>query len=276
MRNDRKAGASVMGRLGFLVRIAAVLMLWSAGSALAAEGRCLAVAEGGPNELPVKQAALKPDEVSISFIGHSTFRIESPGGVLIATDYAGYAGPGRTPDVATMNHAHTTHYTDSPDPAIKHVLRGWNPQGGPAHHDLELADVRIRNVPTDIRSWAGTVEVDGNSIFIFEIGNLCIGHLGHLHHELGPEHIGQIGRLDIVMVPVDGSYTMAQASMINVLKLLRTRLVIPMHYFGASTLMRFLNGMGEAFEVEIKSSPDLIVSEATLPSAPKIVVLPGN
>jgi L-ascorbate metabolism protein UlaG (beta-lactamase superfamily) len=84
-----------------------------------------------------------------------------------------------------------------------------------------------------------------------------------------------IGRLDIVLVPVDGSYTMAQASMIEVLKTLRARLVIPMHYFGTATLQRFLSGMGEGFEIEVKSDPTLIVSAATLPDAPKIIVLPG-
>ena len=42
-------------------------------------------------------------------------------------------------------------------------------------------DVYIRNVPTDIRN-GGAMEADGNSIFIFEVAGLCIGHLGHLHH----------------------------------------------------------------------------------------------
>ena len=45
-----------------------------------------------------------------------------------------------------MNHAHTSHYTDAPDPAIRHVLRGWNPEGGPAVHDVEIGDVRVRKV----------------------------------------------------------------------------------------------------------------------------------
>ena len=69
--------------------------------------------------------------------------------------HAGYAGPGVIPRIVTMNRAHQTHYTDSPDPRIEHVLRGWNPDGGPAQHNLTLGDVVIRNVPTDIRSWSG-------------------------------------------------------------------------------------------------------------------------
>ena len=138
--------------------------------------------------------SLKPSEVRLTFIGHSTFLIESAGGVKIATDYNGVIKPAVMPDIVTMNHAHSTHYTDHPEPEIKHVLRGWNPAGGAARHDLTFQDVRVRNVPTNIRTWAGGgTELYGNSIFVFEIGGLCIGHLGHLHHTLTTQQIAQIG-----------------------------------------------------------------------------------
>lgn len=258
---------------------ALAILVWLFVAAMPSEAqvsRCLAVADSGPRIEPAAftLAQLAPDEVRIRYVGHSTFLIESPEGVTIATDYTGYAG-GIVPRVVTMNRAHSSHYTDNPDPAIEHVVRGWNPEGGPADHQLQVDDVTIRNVPTDIRSWAGGAIPDGNSIFIFEIAGLCIGHLGHLHHELGAEHVGWIGRLDVLMVPVDGSYTIAQASMINVIKLLRARIVLPMHYFGPTTLRRFLDGLGEEFDVEISPTPEIILSEATLPSAPKVLVLPG-
>jgi L-ascorbate metabolism protein UlaG (beta-lactamase superfamily) len=251
-------------------------LLVAAMPAEADVSRCLAIAETSPrlHHAAFKPAALKPDEVRVRFVGHATFLIESHEGITIATDYAGYAG-GVVPDVVTMNRAHSTHYTDTPDPRIGHVLRGWNPEGGAAQHHLRVGDVTIRNVPTDIRRF-GQIMPDGNSIFIFEVAGLCIGHLGHLHHELGPEHVGWIGRLDVVMVPVDGSFTMAQASMINVIKLLRARVILPMHYFGPTTLRRFLDGLSEEFEIEISSSPEVVMSESTLPSAPTVLVLPGR
>ena len=245
-------------------------LAFAALPAQAQVSRCLAVAENSPLVHP---AALAPDEVRIRYVGHSTFLVESPEGITIATDYAGWAG-GEVPDVVTMNRAHSSHYTDSPDPRIPNVLRGWNPDGGPADHQLRLGDVTIRNVPTDIRGLGGTVP-DGNSIFIFEVAGLCIGHLGHLHHELSAEHVGWIGRLDILMVPVDGSYTIAQSSMINVIKLLRARIVLPMHYFGPTTLRRFLDGLGEEFDIEMSPTAEVVLSEATLPSQPKVLVLPG-
>ena len=81
-----------------------------------------------------------------------------------------------------------------------------------------------------------------------EGGRFEAAHLGHLHHDLTDKHYAAIGRLDVLMVPVDGSYTIAQDSMINVIKLLRARIVLPMHYFGPTTLQRFLSGLGEEFD----------------------------
>jgi L-ascorbate metabolism protein UlaG (beta-lactamase superfamily) len=240
--------------------------------------RCLAVAQAPRLVVPVgyRPAALEPTQVSLTFIGHSTWLIESPGAVKIATDYNDYLRPTMVPDIATMNRAHTTHYSNFPDPGIKHVLRGWNPEGGPAKHDMTVADIRVRNVATNIRDWSGGAIAHGNSIFIFEIASLCIGHLGHLHHALTDQQIAQIGQLDVVMVPVDGSYTMDTAGMIEVLKALRARLILPMHYFNPYTLNRFLDRIRNDFPVETATEPMIVVSQKTLPSEPKVLVLPGN
>lgn len=263
----------ILRLLAFLLILPSPLM---AVKAHAAASECLAMAQAPARFQSARfaNAALEADQVQFTFVGHSTFLIESPGGVKIATDYSGYAG-GIVPDVVTMNRAHSTHYTDFPDPAIKHVLRGWNPEGGPVRHDLQVGDVRIRNVTTDIRGGALGRVPDGNSIFIFEIAGLCIGHLGHLHHELTPEQLGAIGRLDIVLVPVDGTYTMAQANMLAVLKDLKARIVMPMHYFGSETLSRFIKGMSGALDVEIGKASSITLSAATLPDRPKLIVLPG-
>ena len=70
------------------------------------------------------------------------------------------------PEIVTMNRAHTTHYTNNPDPGIRHVLRGWNPEGDAAQHDITMSDVRVRNIPTNIRDYGGGTAVYGNSIFV--------------------------------------------------------------------------------------------------------------
>ncbi len=224
----------------------------------------------------LRLAALNTDQVRISYIGHSTFLIESPQLVRIATDYNDYVRPPVTPDIATMNHAHTTHYSLAPDPAIKHVLRGWAEDEKPARIDLQYKDVRVRNVPTNIRTWAGGTERHGNSIFIFEVANLCIAHLGHLHHTLTQQQLNEIGRVDVVMVPVDGNMTLDLEGMVEVLHALKAPLMIPMHYFSSYTLSRFLDRVRQEWEIEVNGVPSVVVSKTSLPAKPKVLVLPGH
>ena len=262
---------------GVFMLFAAVSSLVLLPTSAARASQCLAYVENRPGVVPVNfTQAQTAGAVEITYITHSTFRLRTPGGVVIATDYAGYAGPGPMPTVVTMNHAHETHFTAFPDPDIQHVLKGWNPDGGPAKHDLTVDDVYIRNVSTDIRSWGGSVERDGNSIFIFEVADLCIGHLGHLHHKLSPEDLALIGRLDVVFAPVDGSQTLDLLSMIEVLKDLRASLVIPMHYFGSGSLNVFLAGMAGEFDIRVASGPTIEVSLRNLPKQPTVLVLAGG
>ena len=221
-------------------------------------------------------AALNADQARLTYIGHSTFLIESPGMVRIATDYNDYVRPSLTPDIVTMNHAHSTHYTDRPDPSIKYVLRGWMEDQKPVQHDVSFKDVRVRNVPTNIRNSGGGTERHGNSIFIFEMASLCIAHLGHLHHTLTQQQLNEIGRVDVVMVPVDGSYTLDLEGMVEVVQALKAPLIVPMHYFSSYTLDRFLDRVRDRFDVETNATPSIVVSKATLPAKPKVLVLPGH
>ncbi len=99
----------------------------------------------------------------ISYIGHSTFLIESPQLVRIATDYNDYVKPPVLPDIATMNHAHTTHYTDIPIRASSTCCAAGREDEKPARIDLQYKDVRVRNVPTNIRR-LGRRHRDGTAI----------------------------------------------------------------------------------------------------------------
>jgi L-ascorbate metabolism protein UlaG (beta-lactamase superfamily) len=236
----------------------------------------VAAAKPRPTPAAVSLAALAADQVRITFIGHATFLIESPHLVRIATDYNDYVRPPLLPDIVTMNHAHSTHYTDFPDPAIKHVLRGWRDDGGPAKIDLTYNDVHIRNVPTNIRNWNGGTEKYGNSIFVFEVGSLCVAHLGHLHHTLTQQQLNDLGRVDVLMVPVDGSWTLDLDGMIEVVQSIKAPLMIPMHYFSTSTLNRFLDRVRDKYQVDYSDTPSIVVSRATLPNTPKFLVLPGH
>ena len=238
----------------------------------AVQAACTGVVAGQPLRLA---AANAEDAVSITFLGHASFLIESPGGVRIVTDYNDAVRAPVTPDIVTMNNAHPMHYSDSVEPGIKYVLRGWDPAGGVAIHRLEYRDVRIHNVPTNVREFGGT-RYNGNSIFVFEIAHLCIAHLGHLHHILTQTHLAELGPIDVVMAPVDGAWTLNQDDMIEVLRQIQPKIVIPMHIFTQTTLDKFLTKIADFYAVRRVDNRTLVLSRSELPREAQVVVLPGR
>jgi len=264
-----------MARLGVLLSTLAPLLALLLAPLPALAACFAAMAESAPRPAAVAFRRASAGEVALDFLGHASFLIESPGGVSIVTDYNGVNRPGFTPDIVTMNHAHPTHYTERVDPGIKFVLRGWDTGNGIAHYDVKVGDVRVRSVPTNLRDGAGT-EFGGNSIFVFEIADLCIAHLSHLHHTLAPEHLAALGQVDVLLAPIDGVYTLSHADMIEVIEQITPPLVIPMHYFGPSVLRRFLARIGDRYPVHVNPSSQVALARATLPRATEILVLPGD
>ena len=254
-------------------------MLLLASPALAQEripSHCIAIAAAEPSVVPVAlNDGLEPDSVLIRYLDHAMFAIVTADGTVAVTDYTGYLGTQDVvPDVVTMNNAHHTHWSAAPDARIPHVLAGWPEGRGPAEHRLDLGAMLVRNVTTDTRGPFGEgARRDGNSIFIFEAGGLCIGHLGHLHQIPSDEQYAAIGRLDVVMVPVDGGYTMRLEDMAGVVKRLRSSVVIPMHWFSQHSLDRFLAEMASQFTVVETGGAQIALSLQDLPSEPTIMVL---
>ncbi|AAV96303.1 hypothetical protein SPO3068 [Ruegeria pomeroyi DSS-3] len=252
-----------------------------AGSASAQERRpshCIAIADAAPGIAYLHKAGWQdpvPDySVRISYIAHASFLIQTPGGLNAVTDFTGFIGSADLiPDVVTMNHAHETHWTQFPDPAIPHVLQGWGPFGKGIEHHLDLGEMLIRNVSTDIRSVYGGVEERGNSIFVFEVEGMCIGHLGHLHHVPDDAQFAALGRLDVVMAAVDGGTTMPLPEMIAVLRRLKSSVIIPMHWFSGHSLDRFLAGVRNDFDIRRDGVSEIDISLRTLPDRPTVVVL---
>ena len=222
------------------------------------------------------RAAAEESAVAISFLGHASFLIESPGGVRIVTDYNDMIRAPVTPDIVTMNNAHPSHYSEDVEPGVKFVLRGWDPAGGVAAHRIEYRDVKVHNVPTNLREADGGTRYNGNSIFVFETAGLCIAHLGHLHHTLTETHLAELGAIDVVMVPVDGALTLNQEDMIAVLQQIKPKIAIPMHMFSDARLDRFLARAGERYQIRRMAEPKILLSRADLPSEPEILVLPGR
>src|SRR6202790_3259155 len=276
-----KTGAAMLRCFSAVLALLCQLVTPAAAQDAPRASECLAMANAPPRVTPVslRTAAAKTDEVAITYAGHSTYYIDTPGGVRIATDFSGAYRTGRLPDVATMNRAHSTHYSLFPDPRIPHVLHGWGDDGQSARVALRVGDALIRNVTTDIRRYfgddsSGEMIKDGNSIFIFEVAGLCIGHLGHLHHKLDESHFAAIGRLDILMVPIDGTYTMSLDGISDITRRLRASVVLPMHRF-MTPLDEFMRRIGQQFEIDQRSERTLRISRDTLPSTPTVIILDG-
>lgn len=246
-----------------------------------AEALCIPVAQAPLRAIPASYslAAVRPGTIGLTYLGHSSFIIETAAGVTAVTDYNGYIKPPFIPTLVSMNNAHSTHFTDFPEAQIKHVLRGWATSEGESQYQIVEEDLRVHNVPTNLRDRGGT-RVNGNSIFVFESAGICIAHLGHLHHTLTDQHLGALGKIDVLLVPVDGMYTMDQFDMIEVIQQIKPALVVPMHFFSEARLARFLGRLqAEAdFTVQRNTAPTLSLNAATLPSRrrPEVWVLPGN
>jgi L-ascorbate metabolism protein UlaG (beta-lactamase superfamily) len=267
-----------MARLALALAFSLILPAASGLAQARPPSHCIAVAETTPGMDYVHAASFRaplPEfTVRLRYIGHASFLIQG-GGYSAVTDYSGFIGSADfVPDIVTMNHAHSTHFTPNPDPRIPHVLPGWGRFGEGIEHHLDLGTMMVRNVPTDIRLGETGREPNGNSIFVFETEGLCIAHLGHLHHEPTDAQYAAIGRMDVVMVPVDGGFTMAVDSMIDVMRRVRASVILPMHWFTDRTLERFLQGMeAEGFAIERARTNEVEVSLRTLPGRPTVIAL---
>ena len=259
-----------------LIPLLTLLSALPAAAQQRSPSHCIALADapGLSHLVPAGfRAPVATDRVRITYIDHAMFLIQTPG-LSAITDFTGFIGTANfLPDVVTMNNAHDTHWTATPDPAIPHVLQGWAADGTAAAHSLDLGEMLIRNVPTDIQSRSGTIRPDGNSIFVFEAAGLCIGHLGHLNSVPTPEQYTALGRMDVVLVPVDGGLTMDLPTVLAVMDRLRARVVIPMHWRGRGTLDAFLTGMEGKLDVLRTEDNEIILSQDQLPSRPTVVVL---
>ena len=154
------------------------------------------ISERSPLFRPVafRTVALERDEVRINYVGHSTFLIEFPGHIRIATDYNDYV----TPTVVARHRddeprAHDALHRPA-RPGIKYVLRGWGRGRAAGRIDIHSATCACAMCRPTSATGSGGTERHGNSIFIFEIANLCIAHLGHLHHTLTQQQLNEIGR----------------------------------------------------------------------------------
>lgn len=168
--------------------------------------------------------------MKLTYLAHAAFLIETVGGTRLATDpyepggfggAVGYAPVGVEAEAVLVSHDHADHS------AAGEVA------GSPRVVDragcTEVGDALVRAVATfhDARRGA---ERGANLVFVVESGGVSIAHLGDLGHPLTRAQADQIGRVDAVLVPVGGTFTIDAAAAWDVVKALGARVAVPMHY----------------------------------------------
>jgi len=178
---------------------------------------------------------LLAQEVTFKWFGQACFLIETSQGTKIITDpmkMGAYEIPEDIePDIVTVSHEHFDHNqvdAVSGDPA---VLRGLTSGGKDyAAIDQKIKDVRVYSVPSFHDDSQGA-DRGKNAIFIFEFDGVKAVNLGDLGHELTAEQVEKIGTVDIVMIPVGGTYTIFGETADKVISQLAPKMIVfPMHF----------------------------------------------
>lgn len=256
----------------FLISFLAWIWLFSVSAPALASGPQRACAQGlVQNQNPLLQrASFEPGQkipkwhLHITYIGHSTFLIETPQGVSAATDYNGVHVPPYVPDFVTMNNLHETHYTDTPDPKIKFVLRGWDPLFGMARNNVRFKDMHVYSIPTNIYEINGK-KSNENSIFVFGASGLCLAHVGHLHHVLTKRQKFRLENIDVLFLPIGGFATVSHEEALKIIEQITPKIIIPMHYHYPGAKERFAKLMEPRSRVKWLESSTIRLSKKNLP-----------
>ena len=163
--------------------------------------------------------------MKLKWMGHSCFLLTAKDGRTLLTDpfdeTVGYDVPGVPADVVTCSHGHFDHhataslpngYTIVDQPGIHHT-HGFVIEGVASFHDDQ-----------------GGILRGGNIIFVFEIDGLRIAHLGDLGHMLSQAQCQKLENLDVLLIPVGGTFTIDNQQAAETVRRLAPKIAIPMHY----------------------------------------------
>src|SRR6266581_2736102 len=210
-------------------------------------------------------------DATLQYFGHNFFQITTSQGTAIVMDPlvpGRYPTPNLTPHVITVGREHPNHNYVQLAHGDPMILRGLTQFGAEWNRvNTHVREVAISNVPIYQNGVAGALK---GAAFVFDLGTLCIVHLGDLSHTLTPEQLQQIGRVDVALVPIGGIYTMGPEMAREVLQQLQPKIAIPMHYRNNLALVdTFVHGL----PTRRLESDTLLVSKASLPIATEVVVL---
>ncbi len=210
--------------------------------------------------------------VTIEWLGHSSFLLISPGGIRLLTDPHGFHSSSESPDIVTVSNLHVTHSGTEHVAGTPRILWGITPEREWNRIVLTVKDVSLFNVP----SYASRSELEKspiqNSIFVFRTGGLCVVHLGNLRHPLLPSQLQRIGKPDIVMIPVDGYWTMNHTDVLTVIEQLKPAFVIPMHFDFPRHVEAFVEFIADRYPVRRIKERTVSLSRSLLPLSTEVIV----
>jgi L-ascorbate metabolism protein UlaG (beta-lactamase superfamily) len=217
--------------------------------------------------------------VRIEYMGMSCFLITSSNGTKIITDpffpdlQVLHADLRKEPaDVITVSCGHYAHCYVYAVGGMPYIYQITEP--------TELHGIRFRGVATRHLTMEeiATQDPGNNIIMCFEVDNIKICHLGALGHVLSDEQVKQIGKVDILMVPVGGTSTLPMDAAYEVCNQVNPRVIIPMHYrserctFPAwASLDDFLKDKRNVLKLEPKGFGELSFKADELPSETRII-----
>ena len=233
------------------------------------DGRFIPVAMRG-GWARVRQAR----EVRLKFLGHSSFLIEAPGGGRAVMDPYVIPILDPPPDAVTVSNFHETHSMTGPYVGKSEIFFGVTKEGKPNAIDEKFGNLRIASFP----------QVDGdenhpfvlNTIHVFQAGGLCVAHFGNARFGPSPGQIRALGKIHVLLLPIDGSFTVPHDVAAKITKRIGPNIVIPMHYFGPELTGEFekaLKAEGITRVLRPKET-ELVLTRKRLPPPTTYVVLP--
>jgi len=213
--------------------------------------------------------------MEITFLGHSSFKIKSKSGILVTDPFSssmvGFKFPKVEADIVTVSHSHQDHNFVAGvggDPFIissagEYEVKGISVFGFPSFHDSAMGKERGNNI-----------------IFVIEADGFRVCHLGDLGDQLTTRLLEEIGDIDILMVPVGGTFTLDSKQAVEVVNQVEPLIILPMHYKEAGISEQnfgFLSGVDEFLSqmgaVNTEKLDKLTLIKDKLPSETKTIIL---
>ncbi len=208
--------------------------------------------------------------MKIKWFGHSCFLITSDNGIRILTDpfdeKAGYPLPNTEAELVTVSHNHYDHDNVG---AVKGEFEHIKDAGNFTH-----GDIVIKGIST-FHDELGGAKRGKNIVFVYSIDGMTICHLGDLGHALSQEQLKEIGKVDVLLIPIGGIYTIDGDTAIEVIKSVNAGISIPMHYKTKHLSFELAEPQSFLGKMEGKRYPgnELTINADNISEYPKVVAL---